>query len=236
MAAKERKTRADAGQIKQTARDARALEWLAQMYAAPLDVLARLLDASPGRAWAVVDRWRQAEWAETGKVDPGPMWVWPTRSTTTAYLGWDPGLYRPRPTTAAHTRAVGETRLWMEAHGRITGWVPERQLRHETGWRRRGEEVGHVPDGIAVLENGTRVAVEVELTAKSGPRRMLDVLRDVLQGASDAGADQVVYVAAPEAARLVRDVLNRSQEQYRSGDRLAHPEKFRVIDIEETRK
>lgn len=184
--------------VRMTPRDAQALEWLSQMYGAPLDVVAHLLSSTQKRAYALVKRWTDAGWADTGKPAAGPMWVWPKRQTAASYLGWDPGYWVPRPSGADHLRASGVTRLALG--GDAEAWYPERQLRHEAAKRERGKTEPYLPDGLWRDQDGRWQAIEVELTSKGATRT-----REVIEKASasvggrDSQASGVIYVCATRA-------------------------------------
>lgn len=223
----QRQRRADAGVVRQTARDAAALEWLSQMYAAPLDLVAELCGTTEHRAYALVSRWRKAGWAEAGKIDAGPMWVWPMRATATAYLGWDPGHYRPRPSTAVHMRAVAEARLKL-APVDLSAWRSERQIRHEhQGWKAKGQLIEHTPDGIWYLPNGREVHVEVELTSKS-PERMKTLFAEVMTVALQRGAG-VLYLTRGAG---VLNTVTRAAREYAKAFGQEWPERLKVADLD----
>jgi hypothetical protein len=94
------------------------------------------------------------------------------------------GAWHPQIGLLAHVAAVNDVRLHIQARSPESEWVPERLLARE---RQAGE---HLPDGV-VLTDGRRVAIEVELTIKSG-RRVRAIL-DELTGRFDA----VLYFCAP---------------------------------------
>lgn len=224
---RQRRRRADAGTVRQTPRDAAALEWLSQMYGCPLDLLAVGLGVQLPGAREVTNRWRRAGWAEVAKVDLGPLWVWPTQATARAYLGWDAGYWRPRPTTTAHTRAVAEVRLWLQQGLTPEGWISDRMLRHEASGgrpRERGQKLPHVPDGVWTAPDGRRWAIEVELTPKS-EARTYEALMQASNRAHQEWRGGVLYVVT-EAARPVVEAARA---------RLAHPESVEVRPIEQVR-
>lgn len=223
----ERQRRVDAGVVRQTARDAKALEWLSQMYAAPLDLIAELCGTTEHRAYALVSRWRKAGWAEAGKIDAGPMWVWPTRATATAYLGWDAGTYRPRPSTAVHMRAVAEARLKL-APADLTAWKSERQIRHDRqGWKTQGQAIEHTPDGVWFLPSGREVHVEVELTAKS-PERLKALFAEVMTVALQRGAG-VLYLTRGAG---VRNAVTRAAQEYAKAFGQDWPKGMKLADLD----
>ena len=75
-----------------------------------------------------------------------------------------------------------------------TEWIPERVLARD---RRAGE---HLPDGVAIAE-GTRVAIEAELTVKS--RRRVTAILDELMGRFDA----TLYFCAPGPHRQLTELV-----------------------------
>lgn len=222
---RQRKQRSDAGEIRQTSRDAVLLEWMSHMYGLPQDLLQHGLDVSQVRTYQLVRRWRDAGWVQTGRHEPGRTWVWPTRGVATQYLGWETN-WAPKPTTVPHTRAVAALRLHRSGWD-LSRWISERQLRHEAGgYRKRGKAEPHLPDGIEVLPDGRRVLIEVELTAKS-PQRMWEVIQDVDIRAGELNCSAVGYWVTPGAARIVQDAIERHRREW--GDRTP----FYVSSIEE---
>src|SRR5690606_2477143 len=162
---KTRSPRSDRGTVRQTARDVHLLTWLSEMYGAPLDLIERLAGVSRPRAYGLVSRWKKAGWVKSGQVDAGPAWVWPTQSTAAAYLerkvtNWRPGLAR-----VAHLRATAAVRL-HRVGADLTRWISERELT-TSQFLAKGDKPGHRPDGIEVLPDGRRIAIEVELTPKN---------------------------------------------------------------------
>lgn len=193
-------------------RDYAALEWLAQMQGAPLDVIADLLGVSQSRAYGITNRWASADAAQAGRVAmggpgwSGPRWVWPTRETAWSMLGVDPGPWMPRPSTAAHVRAVGELRLRLTGASTDTDvWMPERLLRRRhQGQRVRGVKVPHVHDGWFTDPTGARWAVEVELSRKTDAGRLVAMVGAAVEEARACGLAGVVYFTrGPGVARGV---------------------------------
>lgn len=230
---KARRQRSDVGAVRQTARDVHLLTWLSEMYGAPLDLIARLAGVSRPRAYGLVSRWKKAGWVKSGQVDAGPAWVWPTQSTAGAYLerkvtNWRPGLAR-----VAHLRATAAVRLYRTGAD-LTRWISERELT-TSQFLAKGDKPGHRPDGIEVLPDGRRVAIEVELTAKNPERYWSPVtesglLLEVANAARDAGSREVAYWCTRE----VRPVVARAIEQH---DRVKggreNSIRWHLMDIEE---
>ena len=64
--------RFDAGIVWFGQRDITGLILCAEHYGAPYDLLAAALGAQPARLRAITARWRQAGYAATGRLGPGP--------------------------------------------------------------------------------------------------------------------------------------------------------------------
>jgi len=80
-----------------------------------------------------------------------------------------PGQDRVQIATLRHSLAVvsAALELLLAAPGAV--WVAEREVRAD---RLRGPEISntHIPDGVLVLPDGSRTAVEVDLSAKAPAR------------------------------------------------------------------
>jgi hypothetical protein len=165
--------RSDAGTIRLTGRDIAGLVLCGEMQGTPYDLLAGYLDVRDDRLRAIVARWRKAGYAQTGRLGPGPAWLWLTRSglavTGLHYAAGTPSLGR-----LAHLRAVLAVRLSLEAgEAWETGhahWRSERRLRAAMSGR---VPSGHVPDAEVSWPGipgspyaGERWAIEAELTPK----------------------------------------------------------------------
>lgn len=165
-------------------RDLELVGWLGEQYAARTDQLETLLDCGPRTVQRILSRLRDAGLVTTRRLLVGePAWVIPT-STGLRATGHDFGVWQPRLGLLAHTAAVNDVRLHIQARSPESEWIAERLLARE---RQAGE---HLPDGV-VLVDGQRVAVEVELTVKS--QRRVQAILDGLTGRFDA----VLYFCAP---------------------------------------
>lgn len=184
-----------------TRRDTEALRWIAEQYAVRRDVEAVVLGQLAGRgplseggARRVETRWEKAGLVHCSPVTGSAVWVWLTRrGMNRAGLPWTP--WQPTPWRLAHVHAVAVTRLALRYQLPDATWVCERELRAVAA---RVGDRGHLPDGIIVLGDGRRVAVEVELTPKA-PRRTRDIIAELACG----DFAHVWYFATPPAARVV---------------------------------
>lgn len=158
-------------------RDLELLGWVAEQYGVRLDHLEVLLGAGPRTVQRTVARLHTAGLVRTERVLVGePAWVLPTGAGMAATSSGF-GVWRPRLGSLAHVAAVNDVRLYIQGRAPATEWVPERVLARDRG---AGE---HLPDGVAITD-GTRVAIEVELTVKS--RRRVAAILDELTGRFDA--------------------------------------------------
>jgi hypothetical protein len=207
--------RSDAGTVRLTGRDITGLVLCGEMHGAPYDLLALSLGVREDRLRAIVSRWRKAGYAQTGRLGPGPAWLWLTRPglavTGLGFPATPPSLAR-----LAHLRAVLAIRLslqagdaWQAGHAH---WRSERRLRAAMSGR---VPSGHVPDGEVSWPDvpgspypGERWAIEAELTPKPLARTQA-IMRGLL--ARTAGYHpgavpgegpryaRVVYLTAPQA-------------------------------------
>ena len=124
--------RADAGTVRLGERDVAGLLLCGDMYGAPYDLLAAFLAVRADRTRGIVARWRNAGYAATGRLGPGPAWCWLTRAGI-AVTGLGYTSARPALGRLAHIRAVLAVRLSLQASAayqdgrgwwRSTGSVP----------------------------------------------------------------------------------------------------------------
>jgi hypothetical protein len=205
-------------------RDIAGLLFAAEMYGVQLDQLATALAVPGRRAADIAARWAARGHAETGRLGPGPRWVWLTRAGLTAcglpYAASPPALAR-----LAHLRAVTAARLALEAVPayREAGahWRSERRLRARLGaGLGRREHLPdaelHWPDEGGGVAAGECWAIEVELTAKTLARTTA-IMRELLTRTGDYGSPaadarvrgrprrhaRAVYLCAPASAGVV---------------------------------
>lgn len=148
-------------------RDLAVLRWMCQQYAARMDHLEALI----GRRRKVTDecvrRLRAAEFVRSERIVVGqPTWVIPTHKGAQA-CGLRYWLWKPRLGALTHVCAINDVRLHIQAQKPESTWLPERQLLAEA--KAQTSTISHVPDGV-LLVDGHRIAIEVELTAKTVSR------------------------------------------------------------------
>lgn len=176
-------------------RNADALVFAADMYGVQLDQLA-VLTGGERSARAAAARWRELGYAESGRLGPGPAWLWVTRSGLAACgVAYKPA--RPALSRLAHIRAVTAARLALEATSgyRAAGafWRCERRIRsrHGVGLRQHLPDAevhwpDGAPDGAPVAWAGECWAVEAELTPKTVARTGA-IMREILARTGDYG-------------------------------------------------
>ncbi len=102
--------RSDAGRVRLSGRDVAGMLLCAEQYAVPYDLMAVAMGVQPARLRGIVARWRNAGYAQTGTLGPGPAWCWLTAAGMSAcglrYPARPPALSR-----LAHIRAVLAARL-----------------------------------------------------------------------------------------------------------------------------
>jgi hypothetical protein len=191
-------------------RDAAALIFAADMYGVQLDQLA-VLTGGERSARAAAARWRELGYAETGRLGPGPAWLWVSRAGLAACgLGYSPA--RPALSRLAHIRAVAAARIALEAtNGYRRGtafWRCERRVRarHGVGLRQHLPDAEvHWPDEAPVAWAGECWAVEAELSPKTVARTVA-IIREILARTGDYGcpaAEAVVPGRPPRHARAL---------------------------------
>lgn len=208
----QRARRSDAGTVRLTARDITGLTVVAQMYAAPYDLLAERLGVREARLRGILARWRRAGLAETAMITAGPPWCWATPHGL-AHLGYPWAYAPPALARLAHTRAVLACRMMIEAgdayRQRGASWRPERAIRaaHPV------MSGAHIPDGEIIWPAsgdgpGESWAVEVELTPKTLTRTTR-----IIAGLLSQPYARVIYLCAPAA----RPVVTRAAASFRPG-------------------
>jgi len=213
--------RSDAGSVRLTARDVHGLILCAEHYAAPYDLLAAALCASPGRLRGITARWRRAGYAQTGILGPGPAWCWLTPAGMAA-CGYPWPTRPPSLARLAHIRAVLAARLWLQgtpAYRQADAWWRcERRIRAALP-----SNVGapHIADAEICWPSappgphaGQVWAVEVELTPKPAARTAR-----IMTGLLAGRYAQVVYLVSPAARPVVTATAGALAGQHR--DRVA---------------
>ncbi|WP_227984542.1 hypothetical protein [Nocardia spumae] len=184
-------------------RDMAGTTILAEMYGAPMDVVAQMLGVSLNRAYRITAKWEAAHLisANRARPVPGPSWIFPTKSAAEALLGRPVRYWVPTPKMAAHVKAVFQLRLALTGMD-LERWTSERLLHAEVGVTPAGQSRPHIHDGRYITSAGELWAVEVELTPKSlaAARRSVLQARQVAQRAECAG---LTYYCRGEAVKNV---------------------------------
>lgn len=177
---RKRAPRRDKGQPLWTPRDLEVFGWIADQYGVSRDQLAALLGRAspaatrtPGRLadttvkdW--VQRWRQAGIIGSAQVLAWqPSWIWLTRAGL-EHLELNYRPWEPKARALPHLYAVNQARLWVEERKGAAEWHSERALRSGQPFV-AGRHGDHQPDAEVLLD-GSRVAIEVELSVKTKAR------------------------------------------------------------------
>ncbi|MEU4343110.1 hypothetical protein AB0H00_17840 [Nocardia sp. NPDC023852] len=207
-------------------RDMLVLTILAEMYGAPLDLVAYMLGVSRSRASRIVAKWQKAHMISDNRVRPvpGSVWVYPTKSAAEALLGRPVRYWVPTPKMAAHTLAVLQLRLALTGLD-LDRWISERSLRAEVGLVKAGQPRPHIHDGRYITSSGELWAVEVELTAKSSAAARTSVAQ-ALHVARRAGCAGLTYYCRGEG---VKNVVRTAA----AGLDLSDGPKLRLDDLDE---
>ncbi|WP_280232289.1 hypothetical protein [Nocardia cyriacigeorgica] len=187
-------------------RDMWAVQWLAEMYGAPMNVVAELLGTSETNAYRVVGRWRDAGLVSDDPMRPvpGPMWVVPTAAAASSLLGFTVQRWVPGPKDARHVTLTARARIALA--GREIGedsWSSERILRREANRKTpfgSSEPRAHLHDGHWTDDLGRLHAIEIELTRK-GSADIRDTVSAAYAEAKKAGADSLIYYCATDEVR-----------------------------------
>ena len=177
-----RAPRRDKGHPLWTPRDLEVLAWIADQYGVRRDQLAVLLGRwaaaptrTPGRlAESTVKDWVE-RWRRAGVIGSTQVlawhhsWIWLTRLGL-EHLELDYRLWEPRARALPHLYAINQARLLVEARYPQAEWRSERALRAGQPFVAGQTGGEHQPDAEVQL-GAQRIAIEVELTAKSKKRQ-----------------------------------------------------------------
>lgn len=174
------------------------------------------------RHW--IERWRKVGILGHATILAGkPGWAWLTRKglqlLELPYRPWTPNPGRLR-----HLFYVNEVRMLCEGQEEKPTWVSERQLSSERGPRKRGERIGHLPDGELHFSDGTVYAVEVELSTKVS-ERLERILLEVGQRYHG-----VWYDVLPRMKPHLEEAIAKLPPYF--GEEIR--ERFEVAELEET--
>lgn len=149
-----------------------------------------------------------------------PAWFWLTQRGL-KYVNLNLRYYEPSPSMLAHIYAVNNIRLLIEARRPTVTWRSERQLRAEQHAREKNVSIKHLPDAELLLDGGqSRIAIEVELTAKS-ESRLQDILYDL---AANKRYTAIWYFAPESVSQTVQHALVKLPPDHRK--------RFAIYDLE----
>lgn len=184
----------------------KGLEWLARVGPAPLDPWRYAMGWSEVAARHHARRLEQEGWLDRVAMTRGHGSLFFATRRGVHVLGLPLiACTTPSPTWWAHDVACAWTAAWMTVRGR--SFIGPRELLADTGWsgqldlrhRVSGRPLGHRPDFIGKIDE-QRIAVEVELAAKSRPR--LDAILRLHRSWISAGkTTSLVYICGNEEGR-----------------------------------
>lgn len=240
-------------EIRLQPRETRFLEFVSQERGMSLAVMAKAIDRSVRTAHNMARRlvqsgqvhmtrldygspgpWRQSKNFDAADTTPhGPLVLYPTRETAWGYLGFDPGEWLPRPSTAAHMTAVTELRLaltGMDTDPEV--WTSERLLYHRLRTE-NGQPGGHVHDAwFQDFADPDKVwAVEVELSRKRGAGRLIAAMTAALDAAERHDLAGVLYFVRGERLRRAVDTVRTQIAHKRGVESLPN---FEIHDLDAT--
>ncbi|MEV6432937.1 hypothetical protein [Nocardia sp. NPDC051463] len=207
-------------------RDMTVLTILAEMYGAPIDVVAVMLGVTRDRTYRVVRKWTEAGMVSDLRVTPvpGSAWVFPTRAAGEALTGRTTRAWMPTPKMAAHVRTTLELRLALVGLD-LDRWISERALRAEVPPTRAGVARPHIHDGRYITNTGELRAVEIELSPKNLAAAKSAIAQSV-QAARAADCDGVTYYCRGAA---VKNVIRAAA----GGLDLSDGPRVRLVDVDE---
>lgn len=210
----QKRPRRDKGVSRWNQRDLWLLRWIGAQYVVRVDQLQQLLSRWPmgktleeGQVGEATTRHWIERWTRMGLLEYAtilahqPGWVWLTRkglrTLELPYRYWI-----PNPGKLRHLYYINKTRLRCEDLEDKPTWVSERQLDNQRGLRKRGEQMGHLPDAELRWSDGEIYCVEVELS-----RKKESWLKDILE--QDARTyDSVWYYVLPQVKDAVWQAIN----------------------------
>ena len=217
-----RATRIDKGKVRLTKRDLFLVGWIGEQYAVRFDqlqiLMARNSEKAEGETVSFsnvarsVRKWQSlglVEWSKPFYGKDNPSWVWSTQEGL-RLTNLDFKYQSPSLTMLNHHFWVNRVRLYREAKYADEIWIPERKLRAQNDGRQE-----HYPDAEVVKNNGSRIAIEVELSRKSVARqgKILDFFETVLlDGIKKFNA--IVYYCSEETHEQVSRAMQGRQNFY----------------------
>ncbi len=217
--------RRDEGSVRWTERDLKVLPWVFEQYIVRLDQLAELLGRWPGKetqrpgqvglatARSLVQRWEKARVVDYQSLLVRQLpwcWVTPQGQTVMGLAGrpWTPTIRGHRG--LEHRYYTNQVRLWLERTHPEASWTGERVLwQSQPARSRKGVAQDPIPDAEVQL-GGRRIAIEVELTAKT-EERWQEILAE-----RAARYNQVWYFTSERLHRDLRRALDAVEPKVRA--------------------
>lgn len=216
-------------------REREIVTWVARMGAVSVEHVRRRWSVGRSVGYALVARLADAGLIERVATLPGDPTLLRATQDGLRYARLGLSVAKVNPGQVDHWLACGEVALWAESQWGTDALMSERELRFAELDSRRsigsavvgelpsGRELLHRPDSL-VADNGSSVAIEVELTPKA-PRRLEQIVRAWRRARH---VERVLYVVPKgPTERAVRRVIGRKAAGERVHvvrfDDVAHP-------------
>ena len=204
-------------------REREIVSWIGRMGAVSVEHVRRRWEVGRSVAYALVARLVEAGLIERVATLPGDPTLLRATHDGLRYARLGLAVAKVNPGQVDHWLACGDVAVWAEGQWGTDGLMSERELRFAELDSRRpigsavvgelpsGRELLHRPD-LLVTDNGSPVAIEVELTPKA-PRRLEQLVRAWRRARH---VDQVLYVVpSGPTERAVRRAIDRKAARER---------------------
>ncbi|WP_410870883.1 hypothetical protein [Nocardia sp. A7] len=208
------------------ARDMTSLTILAEMYGAPLDLVASMHGLSMRSAYRMAQRWRDTDMISGLNVRPvpGPAWVFPTRTAAESLLGVEVQHWSPTPGRAAHVAALFALRTALTGLD-VDRWISERVLYSELGPTKPGQKRPHVHHGRYTNASGELWAVQVDQFRRA-PAVTKSAMYRAFLSAKAVGCDGLIFYCRGDAVK-------RAVREAAAGLDLTGGPRMRLADLDE---
>jgi len=165
--------------------------------------VARAMRMSQRVAYRRLQKLTERRYLTHRRILAGQPGIYTVTATGREEINAELGRFTVRLQTLPHNLVVADVALVLLERYPGLVWVTERELRREAGQRFGFGQNIHVPDGVLILPNGKRIAVEVEVTAKE-KRRVEKIMRGYLRNADYA--EVWYFCRTPRQVERVKEV------------------------------
>jgi hypothetical protein len=205
-------------------REREVVAWIGRMGAVELGHIRRRFGVGRSVAYALVRRLVEAGLLERVATLPGDPTLIRATLNGLRYVHLPLPLAKVSAYQSDHWAACSSVALWAEERFGRDAVISERELRRleaeserpigscVIGEHRNGHELLHRPD-LLVTDNGSPIAIEVELTPKA-PRRLEAIVRGFRRARH---LERTIYVVGDGSTRRA---VERAVEKVRAGERV----------------